>query len=225
MRWLFSRGFWKTFGSRLFATFFSPTTLRYNFGYGSKDVRVVARYWRDPYLAPVLRAVIDEHNLKGPTDYITVKKVMTWLQKTYPSSKYYTPDRGERWNDPVDTLRSFQARANGVKTSITTDCDDYAILIYNLCRAAGVDVNNLWLCIMKTITEWHLNVMYVHDGVPYAVEGTYYPYLAKRNFGAVPYFSNAVIKQNRKVYYYEKVRYRWNEKTVQKWSGRINPEL
>lgn len=223
MIWLFSKNFWNVFGQRLLETLFRPTHFRYNFGFGRRDVKDVCKYWKDSETAKALNQIIREENIAQDTDYLTLKRLMRWLLNTYPPKKYYSYDNGERWNKPLETLMSFEEKRASVKRSYPTDCDDYAILIYNMARLAGVSADNLRLCFMKTEKEWHLNVMFIDEyNVPYAIEGTYYPEKAYKNFGKIPYFHNTTTRRGKKIHYYEGVRWMWNEDQVWVNTGKLN---
>jgi hypothetical protein len=228
----FSNSFWERFKETIFNLFFKSSDLRYNFGYGWKDVKEVAKYHLKPEVKEVLQEILDENKLVNKKDeFNTVSKIMHWVNSSYPSGIYYTFDKGDSWNDPVTTLDSFEARkellekdANisfySLKTSAEwlkearTDCDDYAILIYNLCRVAGVKSDKLYLCWMKTTGEWHMNCMYFYKDVPYALEGTYFPEQAMKNFGRLSYWNTL---------YYQYVKWIFNEEKVFRYTDRVNP--
>lgn len=216
LRVTFSNNFWSRFGETIRKTLFFETSFRYDFGIGSRDVREVCRWHLVSENRDYLRSqILIPNKLIGLDDFSTVKKIMKYVNTTYPSSVYYLKDgKRETWNTPVQTINSFEDRKLGLVPKHSTDCDDYAILIINLCRAADVDKNSLFLNFMKTTGEWHLNVMFYHDFVPYAVEGTYNPDYAMKVFGKIPYFN---------IDYYQYVKWSWNEDKVYRYNDKINP--
>lgn len=236
MKVLFSNSFWSRFGETIRKALFFESSFRYDFGLGSRDVREVCKFYKDKDTFAVLQKIIVENKLVNSKDeFNTVARIMKWVNSTYPSSVYYLADEKEVWNDPVVTLNSFNRRKllkelnpkytvsqlhliASWKNEVSTDCDDYAILIYNLCRVAGVDSDKLFLNFMATtskgIDAWHMNVMYYDDFVPYAVEGTYLPSDAMKNFGKVPYFN---------IDHHKYVRWSWNEDKVFRYNDKINP--
>jgi len=228
----FTNNFWSRFGETIRKALFFESSYRYDFGLGSKNVRDVCKYYLDGETWRKLNIIVMENKLFNPRDeYNTVVRVMKWLNATYPSSIYYLKDGSrDTWNSPLDTLVSFENRKvykeqnqrltiTQLKLSLlwnsfsTTDCDDYAILLYNLLRVAGVKKENLYLCFMKTTGEWHLNLMYWHQNTPYAIEGTYRPNDAIKNFGRTPYFT---------IDYYKYVKWMFNEDKVFRYSEKIN---
>jgi len=207
MTWFYSKGIWKLFGRTiLFKGLFKPTFVAHNYNGKVTDLRKACRYWRSKSEKQILKQVIAYNNLKKKTEFDTVKAIMYYIGRTYPSSRFYKHDKNETWNKPSLTLDLFKIPRN--KRKIGTDCDDYAILIYSLCRVAGVNEDNLYCCFMKTKTEWHLNLMYIHENVPYAIDGTYYPSIARRSFGHVPYMQLANSNKNK---YYSYILYLFNE--------------
>lgn len=233
----FSQGFWHTFGKRLNALLYGTTSFRYDFGFGSKDVKTVCQYYHDPATKAVLQQIITDEKLLGENDLETMRNIMTFVWHRYDPSIFYTPDQGERWNTPLETLASWNTRKQLLKDNAllppgqqlstyqllttqawkdctSTDCDDYAILIYNLSMTAGIPADDLYLCFMDTETGWHLNAQYFSDGVPYAIEGTYYPDIAIRDLGTVDYYENRVWNGTSYTYYYRFVKWLWNENVV-----------
>lgn len=222
MIFLFSKNFWRVFGTRLLETLFRKSSFRYDFGFGRRDVKDVCKYHlQEPY-AKELKKLAKDNSLQGKTDSGTMLNIMQWLLNNYNPRYYYTSDRGDRWNTPLETMQSFNEKKQRKTRSFSTDCDDYAILIYNLARVCKVPKEKLRLCFMKTKTEWHLNVMFLEDGVPYAVEGTYYPSIAIKNFMKTPYFNNYTTINGEKAYYYEGVRWLWNEDELFINNGKLN---
>jgi predicted transglutaminase-like cysteine proteinase len=211
----FTDTFWSRFKETIFNSLFFKSEYRYNFGYGSKDVKIVCNYWKEEKTRVKLQKIINDNSLKNASsEYNTVARIVRWVNTTYPSSKYYLKDIRDEWNHPLDTLESFDIRRKKLKEDfLNTDCDDYAILIYSLCRVAGVDKQRLYLAWMKTTGEWHMNCMYFSDNIPYALEGTYYPDKAMKNFGKVNYFNTE---------YYKYVKWLWNEDKLFRCGDKIN---
>jgi hypothetical protein len=159
-----------------------------------------------------------------------VARIAKWVNNTYPAGFYYLADKKDTWNNPLDTLESLEIRKKMIDDKgwwvavnskewhdcKSTDCDDYMILIYNLCRVAGISQDKLYVCWMKTIGGWHGNVMFWHGEVPYAVEGTYHSEEIMSLFGRVPYFN---------ISKYEGLRYCWNEDKVLMYDGRLGGVL
>ena len=238
MIWLFSKNIWRIFGQRLLATLYRRSNVRYNFGFGYNDPKLVCKYYKSESTRAYLQNLITTHKLKGKNDFETVKAIMKWVNKTYPSKLFYKSDDGDRWNNPVDTIESWKirtevmesnpgrsmlyySRLNDWKNAMSTDCDDYAIVMYNMCRVAGVDYDDMYLTFMKTSGEWHMNMMYFDDNIPYAVEGTYWPENAEKNFGVRPYFHSKNWNGNWK-YYYRYIKWYWNEKKLFVNNNRVN---
>jgi len=235
-------GLWRTFGQRIIELFYRKTHFRYDFGFGRKDVRSVCKYYLEPQTKVLLEAIIQKNGLKKKTGRETVRAIMVWLQREYPSRIYYMFDKGDRWNTPQETMHSFLERKKiiddnpGVSVyvlkqrkewllSLPTDCDDFCILIYNLCRTLKIPAKDLRVCFMKTMGEWHLNIMYFHKGVPYAVEGTYYPSMALAAFGRTSYFNVSINHHTKgRVNLYWYIKWLWNEHTV-RYNGRTNTRL
>lgn len=227
----FEQNIWRKFGETIRKTLFFESSYRYNFGLGFKDIKEVANYWKDFETTKQLRLLLDENNLINPVDeFNTAARIMGWLNKEFPSKTYYTKDDRDTWSKPLDTLYSLRRKKMLIELNPQTpvsmlkkfptwkdgsgvDCDDYAILLYSLLRVAGVSQDNLFLCFMKTETEWHMNIMYFNEHVPYAIEGTYYPEKAIKNFGRTPYFN---------IPYYRYVRWIFNEEKVYRYSDKIN---
>lgn len=236
---MFHVNFWRTFGLRLLGIFYKDTQFRYDFGFGYQDVRNVCKHHKNDAKTKIeLLALIQKHNLKREDRDETMRAIMNWVNTTYPSSIYYVIDKGDRWNTPRETLESWRNRKRirdenpdvpthqiddrrDWKQELPTDCDDYSILMYNMARVAGIPAENMYLTFMKTISEWHMNIMYFDkEDVPYAIEGTYYPTLAMRRYKRVPYFENVIIRNNGRQHYYEFVRWLFNEDKV-----RYNPHV
>ena len=202
----FDKRFWDKFGDTILANVFTPTIFYHYFNRQARRAVIAANYWKED--EDMLQDIIVANDLKLGSDYKTAKKIMAWLNATYPSFAYYTFDARETWNRPRETIQSFEERKAGKPRTYTTDCDDYAILIYSLCRVAGIPAENLRLCFMKTTSEWHLNVMYLDKGkTPYALEGTYRPTIAISEFGRTPYMQ---LKHNG-IFYYEHLWILFNE--------------
>lgn len=227
---IFSKNMWRTFGYRLIETVFRKDSFAYDFGFGFKDVKEICKYHKDPKTREVLQEILDVNKLIGKTEKETVYKVMKWLNTTYPSSRFYMKDHGDRWNTPLETLQSWRNRGamNCFSTwyadherawydELSTDCDDYAVFLYNILRVGGVAKENLRLCFMKTETEWHMNVMFLDGGsVPYAVEGTYHPETIIRNFGNITYYENRVFDGTEWSNFYSGIRWIFNEDEVRR---------
>lgn len=224
---IFSMNMWRTFGARLIETIYKRDSFYYDFGFGRKDVRAICKYYLDPETATALQEIIDDNKLKGKTEKETVYKVMKWLNDTYPSAHFYMKDDGDRWNTPLETLQSWKNRKRmnwylswsapheaAWYLELSTDCDDYATFLYNLLRIAGVSVDSLRVCFMRTATEWHLNIMFFDKNIPYAVEGTYRAENAIRNFGKVSYFENRSFDGTDWVNYYTGIRWLFNEAEI-----------
>jgi len=218
---LFSKRFWERNGLVVLNNIFVPHSFWYYFNFRIQNAVKAARYWFDEreFLEQVLAdsGILD---CSFDDEAGLVYYIMCWVNRSFPSSLFYTRDRAESWNRPSETLRSFWARRDNRdyrnnRDYLSTDCDDYAILIYSLCRVAGVSASNLRLCFMKTVSEWHLNVMYFGGGVPYAVEGTYFPGVAESCFGKVPYMQ-LCYKMS---YYYEIIWFLFNENGS--WKNRL----
>lgn len=240
---IFTKGVWRTFGARLISLLYSNASFRYDFGLGKRDVREVCTYWDDTSIggnAHIIALWLNEHQLvdKENRHWKTVKNIMEFVNTTYPSLYYYERDGArDTWNTPLQTLDSWLGRSQLVadgkaklvywefqsskewREFSTTDCDDYAIFFYNAFRIAGVPKEQLRLCFMQTSGEWHMNVMFFHDNVPYAVEGTFFPSVAQGNFLKVPYFENSVLNGGKRNYYYYGVRWLWNEDEVRYNAG------
>ena len=225
-------GLWRTFGQKILELFYKKAHFRYNFGMGRKDVRRVCKYYKEKLTHIRLSAIIEREKLRKQSDLATMRSIMNWVNSTYPSKYFYLFDKSDRWNHPSETLDSFEARKrildNNKKTPVsvlkkrkawiveqTTDCDDYAILIYNLARVANIPAENMRLCFMKTMGEWHMNLMYFHKGRPFVVEGTYYPILATRAFGKKSYFQITLYHAKKgKLHIYWFIKWLWNENVV-----------
>jgi len=227
---IFSKNMWRTFGYRLIETVFRKDSFFHDFGFGYRDVKDIAKYYKEKNTREVLQKLIDDNKLVGKTEKETVFKCMKWLNDTYPSNHYYMKDHGDRWNTPLETLQSWQNRSamnsfvpwysehdREWYNEMPTDCDDYAVFLYNLMRVAGVAKENLRLCFMKTETEWHMNAMYLDTGsIPYAIEGTYHPEVAIRNFGNITYYENRTFDGTTWVNYYAGIRWVFNEDEVRR---------
>jgi hypothetical protein len=227
----FSNTLWARFSETLRKILFFEASYKYDFGIGYKDVKNVCKYWQEETTRFELQRVLNENKLVNiANEFNTVARIMKWVNQTYPQRIFYKKDSGDTWNTPIETLNSFRIRKliydvrpgwpksvyeldSAWKSCKSTDCDDYAILLYSLCRVAGVSQDKLYLCWMKTLTEWHMNVMYFSDGVPYALEGTYNPDQAMQKFGRENYFNTE---------YYLYVRWIWNEDKVFRYSDKIN---
>lgn len=231
----FSNGIWARFQDTLLNAFFRQSNLRYNFGLGFRDVKEVCLYWNEPKTFFALNDILEKNNLINKIDeFNTVSRIVKWVNSTYPSSVFYIKDGSKDvWNHPLDTLESFNIRKNLIKSNpksniaslkltkewkncLSTDCDDYAILIYNLLRVANVDKKRLFISFVSTISKgkdaWHMNVMYFSDGIPYALEGTYNPEKTMSVFGKTPYFN---------ISYYKLVNWIWNEDDLLKCTDKL----
>ena len=201
---------WEAFGDTILNELFKKSFLMHFFNGKSQKAEVAANYWKETKEFDLLLYLVEENGLRKEKEIDTVRAVMHWINTTYPSSEYYKKDEVELWNKPSITMNAWITGKRNV-VRVSTDCDDYAIMAYSLCRVAGVLASNLRLCYMKTATEWHLNVMYLYNGkVPFAVEGTYYPSIAEQNFGKTPYMQLSYHKK----YYYDAIKFIFNEDGV-----------
>lgn len=204
----YSKSMWQVHGKTILDYCFPKFIFFHLFNGRIRKGTEAANYWKEKLEYNRLNAIVILEKLEGKTDFETVQNIMKYVYKTYPPRLYYKHDKSETWNRPSKTLIEFEfSTYKRKKESIGTDCDDYAILLYSLCRVAGVPVDKLYLCFMKTKTEWHLNLMFIDNNVPYAIEGTYYPEIAIKEFGKIPYMQ----LKDRKGYYYSHIKYLFNE--------------
>ena len=209
-----SKSVWEKRGDEVMDILFEETIFYHRYNDRARRATEAAKYWIEDKI--LLQLIISQNALKRATEKETVAEIMRWVNNTYPSSMFYTHDKSETWNRPRDTMISLETRQGIIDRfptksiynikrltewtdCLSTDCDDYALLLYGLFRAADIHPDRLRICFMKTTGEWHLNVMYLENGkIPYAIEGTYLPGTAITQFGKTTYMN---LQYNGKFYY------------------------
>jgi len=213
----FNKNVWELFGNTMFNKIFTKSYITHYFNGQFRSVLSAGGFYKQEQ--DKLKDIIKNHIVIGETKLKTAYSIMYYVNHTYPSSRFYTYDKKETWNTPIETIESFEYRKKtrdykNTKECKTTDCDDYAILIYSLCRVAGLTEDDIYLCFNQADGEgYHLNCMFIDisvsgQKVPYVMEGTYRPFEAERNFG-VTTFDNIKYKNN---WVYTQVRYIFNDK-------------
>jgi len=227
--WRYSKNYWKAHGVTVFNDIFKKFKFYHQFNGKIQEAKVVCNYWKEPKEYDELYAIVMLNDLWKDTYKDTVLAIMKWVYSTYPPRSFYKSDRSETWNRPSITLDELELPTyKRKKDSIGTDCDDYAILIYSLCRVAGVPEKLLYIPFMWAQPEgWHANVLFKDfiskkGMVPYAVEGSYYPKIAIQEFGKTPYLQLGTRKTG---YYYRYIKYIFNEKGAFKNKDFINVNM